>query len=42
MLLVSSSKKEANDLRSIPENLFDPEFSSVRKKLLNIDDSCFN
>ena len=41
MLLVSYSKKEANDLRSIPDNLFDPEFSLVRKKLLNIDDSCF-
>ena len=39
---ISLSKKKANDLRSIPENLFDPEFSLVRKKLLNIDDSCFN
>jgi len=38
---ISLSKKKSNDLRSIPENLFDPEFSSVRKKLLNIDDSCF-
>ena len=39
---VSYSKKEANDLRSIPDNLFDPEFSLVRKKMFNIDDSCFN
>ena len=38
---ISLSKKKANDLRSIPNNLFDPEFSLVRKKLLNIDDSCF-
>ena len=39
---ISLSKKKSNDLRSIPDNLFDPEFSLVRKKLLNIDDSCFN
>ena len=38
---VSYSKKKAYELRSIPDNLFDPEFSSMRKKLLDIDDSCF-
>ena len=38
---ISYSKKKAYELRSIPDNLFDPEFSSMRKKLLDIDDSCF-
>jgi len=38
---ISLSKKKANDLRSIPDNLFDPEFSLIRKKMFNIDDSCF-
>ena len=40
-LRVSYSKKKANHLRFIPDNLFDPEFSLIRKKMFNIDDSCF-
>ena len=39
---ISLSKKNSDILRSIPDNLFDPEFSLIRKKMLNIDDSCFN
>ena len=31
----------ANKLRMEPDNLFDPEFSKMRKRMLNIDDSCF-
>lgn len=31
----------ANKLRMEPDNLFDPEFSTVRKKMLRIDDSLF-
>ena len=35
------SKSLANKLRSEPDNLFDPEFSKMRKRMLKIDDSCF-
>jgi len=38
---VFRSVKIVKDLRSLPENLFDAEFSTTRKKLLNIDDSRF-
>jgi len=36
------AKDISNKRRAEPDNLFDPEFSSKRKKLLNIDDSRFN
>jgi len=38
---VFKSKAIANYLRLLPENLFDPEFFSMRKKMLNINDSIF-
>ena len=38
---VFRSVKIVKDLRSLPENLFDTEFSTMRKKLMNIDDSVF-
>ena len=38
---ICRSTKIANDLRLLPENLFEPEFSSTRKKILNIDESPF-
>ena len=39
---VFRSVKIVKDLRSLPENLFDAEFSTRRKKLMNVDDSRFN
>ena len=36
------AKSISNRLRLEPRNLFDPEFSDMRKFLLNIDDSRFN
>lgn len=36
------SIKIANILRSNPDNLFDSNFSNIRKRKLNIDDSFFN
>jgi len=36
------SRKIANILRSNPDNLFDNNFSTIRKRKLNIDDSFFN
>ena len=35
------SKKEANNLRILPENLFDEEFGLTRRKMLKIDESLF-
>ena len=39
---VHMSNKRVNILRSQPENLFHPEFSIIRKRKLNIDDSMFD
>jgi hypothetical protein len=38
---VTMSKILVNRLRSEPENLFDPDFSNKRKRILKIDDSRF-
>lgn len=38
---IIQSKKIVNDLRSKPDNLFEPEFSIQRKRKLKIDDSMF-
>ena len=35
------AKGVCNSLRMEPDNLFDPEFSTMRKKMMNIDDSLF-
>ena len=37
-----AAKNISNKLRMKPHNLFDPEFSGLRKKILKIDDSRFN
>ena len=34
--MIISSKKEANRLRSIPQNLFNPEFINMRFKIMNV------
>ena len=38
---IISAKNISTRLRSEPDNLFDPEFSDMRKRILKIDDSCF-
>jgi len=38
---IISAKNIANKLRIEPHNLFDPEFSGLRKRILKIDDSRF-
>jgi len=37
----NEAKCIVNNLRMEPDNLFDPEFSTMRKKMMNIDDSLF-
>lgn len=37
----NEAKCIVNKLRMEPDNLFDPEFSTMRKKMMNIDDSLF-
>ena len=38
---IIASKNLANKLRIEPNNLFEPEFFNMRKRMFNIDDSCF-